>query len=214
MEQKNIVEQSTPMIDASPVVENTRVESVVEAEDVGVDSTLGKFKDVAKLREAYENLQSEFTRKCQRLSELERKDNTKSILVPEYQGEHWKEELSAFMEKNPEAKKYASQIGQLLLKDKDLACRQNSLDLAWGQVMKHHFVDANDVGQQPDFFDKYIKNNQEIKDKIIKEYLDGVQHHTVPPLIKGVSSGVSLVEKVKAPTNLDEAREVVARMFR
>lgn len=214
MEEKNNVEQSMPMVDASPVVDFTSVESAVEVETIGVDSTLGKFKDVTKLREAYENLQSEFTRKCQRLSELEKKDNTSEPLVPEYQREHWKEELSMFLENNPEAKKYASEIGQLLIKDKDLACRQNSLELAWNKVMKEHFVDANTVGQQPDFFDKYIKNNQEVKDKIIKEYLDGVQHHTVPPLIKGVSSGVSLVEKVKAPTNLEEAREIVARMFR
>lgn len=214
MEENIIVEQSAPTTYTSPVAEVARVENAVEEEQVGVDSTLGKFKDVAKLKEAYDNLQSEFTRKCQRLSELEKKDNATSLVAPEYQKETWKDNLVTFLEHNPQAKKYASEIGQILLKDKDLACRQNSLELAWGAVMKKHFVDANDVGQQPDFFDKYIKDNEGIKNKIIKEYLEGVQHHTVPPLMKGVSSGVSLIEKVQAPTNLEEAREVVARMFR
>ena len=51
-------------------------ESIVE---LSADNTLGslnKFKDVKSLQEAYVNLQSEFTRKCQKLSELE-KDNLK-----------------------------------------------------------------------------------------------------------------------------------------
>jgi len=34
--------------------------------------SLGKFKDIQSLAKAYKNLQSEFTRKCQRLAELER----------------------------------------------------------------------------------------------------------------------------------------------
>ena len=36
-------------------------------------SPLGKFKDSAKLLDAYNELQSEFTRKCQRLSDAEKK---------------------------------------------------------------------------------------------------------------------------------------------
>jgi len=36
------------------------------------DVSLGKFKDIQSLAKAYKNLQSEFTRKCQRLAELER----------------------------------------------------------------------------------------------------------------------------------------------
>lgn len=214
MEQNNNVEQSTLDVQTSPVVENTRVESAVEGDTSCVDSTFGKFKDAKALREAYDNLQSEFTRKCQRLSELERKDNTREDLVPEYGTEHWREQLSTFLDNNPEAKNYASQIGQILIEDKVLASSPHSLDLAWYQVMKNNYVDPSSVGQQTDFFDKYIKDNGEIKDRIIKEYLDQVQHHTVPPLMRGGSSGGSNIEAPKTPTTLDEAKEVVARMFK
>lgn len=41
-------------------------------------SLLGKFKDVNSLMEAYANLQAEFTRKSQKLSELTRRDNLNS----------------------------------------------------------------------------------------------------------------------------------------
>ena len=37
------------------------------------DVSLGKFKDVGALMEAYNSLQSEFTKRCQRLKELEAK---------------------------------------------------------------------------------------------------------------------------------------------
>jgi hypothetical protein len=40
-------------------------------------SSLGKFKDVKSLLESYNNLQSEFTRKSQRLSALEKSENSK-----------------------------------------------------------------------------------------------------------------------------------------
>lgn len=43
--------------------------------DVGSQNNLGKFKDAQSLLEAYNNLQSAFTRKCQLLSELQ-KDKT------------------------------------------------------------------------------------------------------------------------------------------
>lgn len=45
------------------------------AENAG--SLLGKFKDIESLVQSYENLQSEFTRKSQRLSKLEKQDSEK-----------------------------------------------------------------------------------------------------------------------------------------
>ncbi len=213
MEEKNIVEQSIEQSISSPVVENTKLEEVVEEDRSSMDSTLGKFKDAKSLAEAYKNLQSEFTKKCQRLSELEKKDNTLDN-VPEYQKEHWKEKLSAFMENNQEAKRYSAQIGALLLKDKVLASQPNSLELAWNQIMKTNFVDKSLVGQDPEFYEKYIRDNQEIKDKIIKEYLERVQQHDVPPLIKSNKLSGYQVEQQPKPTTLKEARDVVARMFK
>ena len=54
--------------------------------DKSIDNTtIGKFKDAKSLLESYNNLQSEFTRKCQKLSELEKqieskKEKEKTIL--------------------------------------------------------------------------------------------------------------------------------------
>ncbi len=210
MENTN-VEQSQEVVDTSQTVSVTESEERVEVDATEKDSTLGKFRDVKALAEAYKNLQSEFTKKCQRLSELEKKDNTD--IVPEYQQQHWSERLSLFLENNPEAKNYATTIGEILLKDKVLASRPDSLDLAWKQVVKTHFVDKNNVGQQEDFYDLYVKDNESIKNRIIKEYLENVQRGNVPPLMQGGSSGIGMTTPAK-PTTLAEAKEYVVHLFK
>ena len=48
------------------------VEQSEEKLETGQDSTLGTFKDVQSLRDAYDNLRSEFTRKSQMLAELKK----------------------------------------------------------------------------------------------------------------------------------------------
>ena len=64
-------------------------------------STLGKFKDEKSLLEAYNNLQSEFTKKCQALSKLQNEDNRK---LPLFMEEDWDNRVKSFLENNPQAK--------------------------------------------------------------------------------------------------------------
>ena len=52
--------------------ETTPAEEFAEASKEGALTVLGKFKDVGALMRAYESLQAEFTRRSQRLRELER----------------------------------------------------------------------------------------------------------------------------------------------
>lgn len=47
-------------------------QEVRQSIDMPEGSSLGKFKSEQSLLEAYNNLQAEFTRKCQKLSELEK----------------------------------------------------------------------------------------------------------------------------------------------
>ena len=51
----------------------------VETEQENAAAVLGKFKDVQTLMKAYSDLQAEFTRRSQRLSELEKENKAKSL---------------------------------------------------------------------------------------------------------------------------------------
>ena len=60
---------------------------MAEQETTTDGSPIGKFKSVEALYSAYNNLQAEFTRKCQKLSELEslaEKTSSKDITADEY----------------------------------------------------------------------------------------------------------------------------------
>ena len=46
-------------------------EKQIDSQSVGNETNFGKFKDAAELLKAYENLEREFTKKSQRLKELE-----------------------------------------------------------------------------------------------------------------------------------------------
>lgn len=52
--------------------QGTAVQNEMGEDDSSKQGSLGKFKDAQSLYSAYNNLQAEFTRRCQRLSELEK----------------------------------------------------------------------------------------------------------------------------------------------
>ena len=54
----------------------------LEVGDGKGEISLGKFKDVNSLLNAYNSLQAEFTKRCQRLKELEGKVNADKTIVP------------------------------------------------------------------------------------------------------------------------------------
>ena len=67
------VEQPCGEISAKVEATNAELSENMSAQEIPAGSTKSKFKDVAALISAYENLQAEFTKKCQKLSELEKR---------------------------------------------------------------------------------------------------------------------------------------------
>ncbi len=65
----------------SPQTQTAEAE-IIKGEDKG-EISLGKFKDVGALLNAYNSLQSEFTKRCQKIKELESKtSNDDKTIVP------------------------------------------------------------------------------------------------------------------------------------
>lgn len=87
MEEKEItMEQPTSAQVENPVEnkvnENLDIEKI--ATSGAADGSIGKFKNTESLLNAYNSLQAEFTRKCQRLSELESKAQSTTDNVEDY----------------------------------------------------------------------------------------------------------------------------------
>lgn len=177
--------------------------------------SLGKFKNANSLLKAYEDLEKEFTRKSQRLSELEKsieKDNVEKS-TPSYAKSDWQEKTKEFLSNNSEAKDFAEEISKILFEDKDLACLPNSLELAYAKVLASKYRSNEELVKDDQFLENFIYNDEKIKNTIIKKYLSEVNNNHVPPIVlnsKGTTVGFVAPEK---PKNLSEAKLAVERLF-
>ncbi|MDD4211225.1 MAG: hypothetical protein PHC46_02380 [Clostridia bacterium] len=191
-----------------------------DGESVSLEgSLLGKFKSAESLMDAYNNLQKEFTRKSQKLSELNKqldevKENAKKERAPLYESENWDEQVNNFLTANPSAKEYVAEISQVILNDKVLACAPHSLEMAFGKVLASKFSNLNELVEEEDFVNKYILTNQKIGDTVIKKYLSALRDNKGVPVISNHSgSSFSLAPKNK-PNNLDEAKKLAEALFK
>lgn len=196
----------------------------LEVSEQTLNGSQSKFKDVKSLEQAYLNLQSEFTRKCQRLSELEKEvgDNllteTKvdngnlEVNKPFYESEGWQESVSNFLENNPNASEFASEIVNEILKDKDLACSPNSLTIAYNKILASKYIPKQNLLDDEDFINNYILTNEKIKEKIITNYIKNLNSNTPKVIASSHLSSVGLTPN-KKPANLEEARLLAKNLF-
>lgn len=206
--------------------------------DVGSQGQLGKFKDVDSLLTAYNNLQAEFTRKCQLLKSIQRdkvdedKDNVSKneekmtnndvnfdennklsqnepVDTLEENNLESKEDylqnLNQFLEENELAKDYAEEISSYLQSKRI----KNPYEDAWANVVLDHMK----FQQSDPLVSQYVLTNQDVKNKIIENYLNELANQQPPHIIS--SQGGHRVSGVSpdSPKTLDEAKKILNNMF-
>lgn len=192
-------------------VQTTAVESNEGIENLELGSTnFGKFKDAKSLYDAYNELQSEFTRKCQKLSELESKqlDNVAEI-TPKSESS-WQECVSDFIKSHKHAQAYSKDITNEFMKDVSPKQDRHGLEVAYSRVMDSKFQSRDELMKDESFIQDIIENDS-IKKQIINNYLNSLNR--APTVLHSASKSVSLMPKAK-PTNLNDARKIVEDMLK
>lgn len=196
-------EREQPTMEPANVLNPTQEESAVS--EVGSQNapSLGKFKSVEDLMDAYNSLQSEFTRKCQMLSQT-LKDKTQE---EERKSGFDEENFNAFLEENDKAKNYADEIKNLVAEN-----HSTSFEDAWGRAILNRLNNDENVKSDP-LINRYVLSNEELKNKVIEDYLERLKGVT-PPYVMA-SSGGERLSKVnpQAPTSLEEAKNLTIKMF-
>lgn len=203
------------------------VDNGVQAVATGVEngtenitgSPLGKFKSAETLLDAYNELQGEFTRKCQKLSEAEKKLQEKeSEQIPELVEDKnnefaWNTKVSEFLQSHKNASDLVDEITEEIINDESLKNSEDGLEKAYWRVLEKKYRSAEDLASDESFLEKYIFQNEKIKNKIIKEYVDSLQFFQNPININssGVTRGVASGNKVN---NLEDAKRIVEGMFK
>ena len=218
MEEKEIREQPEKEISnvQEGIVKNEERGTALDDEASG---SIGKFKDAESLMTAYNNLQAEFTRKCQKLSEvskeLEKFENSqkkeKAEQTPVFKSDTWKESVSAFLTQNEDAKEYSEEIASEIMADEKLQNSPDALELAWARVMKKEYALPRNLAQNDDFINNQILSQENIRDRVLKEYFTNIQKTKTPPII--ASKGVVASVGQKQPTTMLEAKQMVEKLF-
>ena len=218
-------EEEKNNIEEQPIKENTAHTAAAEEEKENngesvtfEGSSLGKFKNAESLMQAYNCLQKEFTKKSQKLSEttkeLESMKDNASKTAPSYEAEDWQEKVNNFINDNPNAKEYVTEIEELVKSDKTISLSSHPLELAYYKILTSKFSNPINKIEQKKFINKYILNNSKIGDMVIKNYLSKLRDKKSTPMISNHSgSGFSLPPKSK-PNTLEEAKKLAEALFK
>ncbi len=172
-------------------------------QDVGVKAPenakkgFGKFNSVEDLLQAYESLEKEFTKKSQRLKEVE------NMLQNESQKKDEENDLKLFKEKYIDL---ADEVEESISLAKESPLEvpfSEKLESSLNEVIKNRYKTTAQYAKDPDFIISAVMENDALKKSLITTLLDSVPH----PKTKIMSSGgETLLTPKKRATDLEEAR--------
>lgn len=198
----------------------TQGEGILQSENEGDDlrvevgSKLGKFKDAEALMYAYNNLQSDYTKKCQALSSLQKQvAENESKLSPEQKFEQTKLEAQKFFEANAVASEHLNEIAAIALQFEEKGVSDNVFDIAWAEYAKNNFVSKKSLVQDEEFLREFIFNNKQIKEKIVKDYFNSLNFSSNPTLISAQKGANTVLAPQNKPKTIKDATKLVEDMF-
>ena len=165
--------------------------------------TVGKFKDVNALLEAYENLEKEFTKKCQRLSELE-KDKTQE---ENNLNQEIDTKLKAFLSDNGEATSYSEMLKEKVLNDDSLKKMDDPFSYVWAEMVFDRLKGSNNSDEN--ILTDYIMNNEKIKNMVIENYVNQLTENKSPIKISSSGKRVATSVVTQKPETLSDAKKVL-----
>ena len=110
--------------------------------------------------------------------------------------------------------KYKKEITEIISRDKDIENLPNKYHVALKIVQCAESKIADNLNNQ-DFLDKYILNNDTIKNLIINNYLSKLNNISqAPNVISGNSTNIHFSPNVDKPKTLKEAGEIFSKMLK
>lgn len=163
---------------------------------------IGKFKSVDDLFEAYNNLQAEFTRKSQRLSQLEKDKMSESS-----QDNVIENKFQTFLSKNQEAAVYADEIKSRAMQSESLKNDDACFDIVWAEMLYEKLSGPNKA-KEP-IVQNLVLKDEELKNLVIENYMKQLQEQKIP-VIMSSNSGERVTKTVAPkPDSFEQAKKIV-----
>lgn len=198
------IKEEQPVMEQANVSGETIDKSADSLTGSSQENGVGKFKSAEALLEAYKALEAEFTRKSQRLSELE-KEKAEAAIVDEKKVE---DELNMFLSKNSEAVPFAEQ-----LKAKSLAeGGRVDFENIFTSVAVANLAGGGSKLDNP-IIKKYVVQDDELRNYVIETYMKELKNNQPPYLISGDRGEKVTVQKSVTPASLTDAKRLIEEMF-
>ena len=186
-------------------VDEAAESSVSQITDKG-SVNLGKFKDAESLLKAYNSLQTEFTKKSQRLSELE---NSKTEFTRE---EKINKAIKELEQSYNIARNFTQDIKQAV-KDVDSADYSQIVREELIKNLEKNYKSANQYIEDEQFLNEYVYNNQTVRENIIRDYLANLTSTSPVRVVSNISGSIP-VSPPNTPTTIKEAGRLAKNIIK
>lgn len=200
---------SEKLYDAANQDDTSRINQDAEdnvSQNVKGSINLGKFKDAESLLKAYNSLQAEFTKKSQRLSELE---NSNTEFTRE---EKINQALKELEQNHNIAHKFSQEIKQAV---KDVES-EDYKQIVQNELLKNlaqNYKSATEYVEDEQFLNSYIYNNQTIRENIIRDYLANLTNTAPARVVSNISSSIP-VSPPNTPSTIKEAGKLAKNIIK
>lgn len=166
-------------------------------DDKKAETSYGKFHSAEELLKAYSALESEFTKRSQKLKELEAKQA----------GDQKASEVKKFMERYPVAERFAEELTEEIAKGADAS---KGLEGALLNVLSRNVKTADEMAKDEKVISKVL-GDEENKEHVISGYLDRIRENSsFKSLPKG---GAIPVAPCYRPKSIREAGEIAKKIL-
>ena len=198
-------------------LENSNI--VVDTNSNG--SSLGKFKNADELLKAYQMLEKEFTKKCQKIKELEAsKDNEQISPVKTDNETNSPEDATNSISNDVLQKISIKDMGlkteKKIANDTTAQTLQSLNNTVTNENSVQEIVNTNSNSEElllNEEFKQLIYSNTEIRNKFIENYLNEIQSQKQAPLMVNTKASNFCVMPKSKPQSLSDAGEIAKEML-
>lgn len=167
---------------------------------------LGKFKDVESLLKAYNSLQTEFTKKSQKLSELE---NSNTEFTRE---ERLTKAIKQLEQNHNIATRFSNEI-KTALQDKETGDYETCVKDELIKNLAKTYKTADEYIADEEFLNKFVYSNKNIRDNIIRDYLTSLTNITPVKVMSNISGSIP-VSPPNIPTTIKDAGRLAKNIIK
>ena len=125
--------------------------------------------------------------------------------------------ISQFAQQTPDFQQFSPSMSDILSQNPELNQHDplKALGMAYQMAKGQNYQDPNSLLQNQDFVKQNILGNQDIKNQIIQEYLQGLQQgNQAPTVINGQPGGQTTVVPQSQPNTIKDARNIALQYFK